>query len=248
MPVPPSHRGTHLEKPLLYCGYNKFRNNLVFSFGSLTVWQLIWPVKSLWAGVIGKYTPLSQTIPPLILTAWDLKLYLKGCTFVEGYFPIFYILCYNSDFGSLLTKKLHGTFKIVMVLYTIASVSEHHRLQMRQFLHFSMIPLTKYLQNTQVEWTWPVPNKECQELSLKIHTQMKFSGSCWAQWEQFFIYLYFNCTIASIDTYLVLLWQKDQMPKLKTQKYLNKYITSLPPYHLVLGVNGMPFSYFGWLP
>ena len=41
-------------------------------------------------------------------------------------------------------------------------------------------------------------------------------------WEQFSIYLHFNCTIAWIPTYLVLLYPKDQTVTLKTQKYLIK--------------------------
>ena len=40
---------------------------------------------------------------------------------------------------------------------------------------------------------------------------MKFGGGCWAKWEQFFIYLHFNCTIASIDTYWDFKWHDFQL-------------------------------------
>ena len=60
---------------------------------------------------------------------------------------------------------------------------------------------------------------------------MKFSGILDTNWEQFFIYFNCNCTIVSIQTYLVLLYPKDETITFKTQKYLNK---SMPVVHPVL--------------
>ena len=48
-------------------------------------------------------------------------------------------------------------------------------------------------------------------------------------WEQFFIYFNFNCTIEWILTYLVLLYPKDQMITFRTQKYLNKLMHVVHP-------------------
>ena len=64
---------------------------------------------------------------------------------------------------------------------------------------------------------------ETHMLLLKVHKQMKFSGVAETNWEQFFIYLNFNYTIQWIHTYLALLYPKDQMITLKTQKYLIKF-------------------------
>ena len=71
--------------------------------------------------LIGKWIPPGKMIPPSYFDILAFKNYC--CAFVERYFPIVYILCYYSSFGSLLTKKLHGTFKFVMTAYTIVSVS-----------------------------------------------------------------------------------------------------------------------------
>ena len=69
--------------------------------------------------------------------------------------------------------------------------------------------------------TLPVPYMESHMLWLKIH-KWNFLVVDGPNWEQFFIYLHFNCTAAWIHTYLVLLYPKDQMITLKTQKYLIK--------------------------
>ena len=55
-------------------------------------------------------------------------------------------------------------------------------------------------------------------LLCKYTKQMKFFGVSETNWEQFFIYLNFNYTIAWIHTYLVLLYPKDQMIILKIFK------------------------------
>ena len=63
----------------------------------------------------------------------------------------------------------------------------------------------------------------------KYTKQMKFSGVSETNWEQFFIYLNFNCTIPWIHTYLALLYPKDQTITLKIQKYLNKLMHVVHP-------------------
>ena len=85
---------------------------------------------------------------------------------------------------------------------------------------------TCYYANTQtniISWGW------WEWLGAITLKQMKFSGVLDTNWEQFFIYLNFNCTIAWILTYLVLLYLKDQMITFRTQKYLNKLMHVVHP-------------------
>ena len=70
----------------------------------------------------------------------------------------------------------------------------------------------------------------------KAHGIMQINQNKWnclgildTNWQQFFIYFNFNCTIAWILTYLVLLDPKDQMITFKKQKYLNKWMPVVPP-------------------
>ena len=75
------------------------------------------------------------------------------------------------------------------------------------------------------------------DIIMQIHKQMQFSGVADENLKHFSIYLYFTCTIGWNHTYLVLLYPKDQMITLKTQKYL---------YKLMHVVHPAPFQWYIW--
>ena len=65
-----------------------------------------------------------QNDTPLTLTPWHLKTIVpKRCNFVDGCLPIFYISCYSTSYGSLLTK-VRAHLKCVDIMHLTISAPQ----------------------------------------------------------------------------------------------------------------------------